>query len=157
MADQAMADLEEGYNRVFLDTNVYIIGGLDLDSPERKVLNLLGFEEPMPNAPEVVVSAELIEQILRVGKRLQGKDWAGQLVTRIWRNFNLVYVVIDDEEFLNIEAGGLIPREDIGVYVTAKQGKAELFVSANYKLIRAMVDKTNDFQCLTPAEFLERN
>lgn len=151
-----MANLNEGYRRVFLDTNIYILGALDLDAPEGMILRFLGFEEARADAPEVVFSTELVEQILRVGKRLQGKDWAGDLVARLWRNLNLVYVLLNDDEFSEVAAQGLIPKEDIGVYLTAKQGKAEYFVSANYKLIRAMVDKTREFQCLTPLEFLQR-
>lgn len=150
-----MANLYEGYRRVFLDTNVYIVGALDLDGSEGMILRFLGFEEANADAPEVVISTELVEQILRVGKRLQGKDWAGDLVARLWRNFNLVYVLLNYEEFPKVAARGLIPREDIGVYLTAKQGKAECFVSANYKLIRAMVDQTQEFECLTPQEFLQ--
>ncbi|MEO0988080.1 MAG: hypothetical protein AAFY20_21455 [Cyanobacteria bacterium J06639_14] len=138
-----------------MDTNVYIVGASDLDGSEGKILQFLGFEEANPDAPEVVISKELVEQVLRVGKRLQGKDWASNLMARIWRNFKLVYVLLNDDEFSAIAAQGLIPREDIGVYLTAKQGNAECFVSANYKLIRAMVDETEDFRCLTPTEFVK--
>ena len=150
-----MVNRNERYGRVFLDTNIYIVGALDLDGPEGKILTFLGFEEANSNAPEVVISAELVEQILRVGRRLQGKDWAGDLVARLWRNFNLVYVLLNQEEAAEVAARGLIPREDIGVYLTAKQGHAQCFVSANYKLIRALVDKTQEFKCLTPLEFLQ--
>lgn len=150
-----MANLNQGYRRVFLDTNVYIVGALDLDGPEGTILRFLGFENVNTDAPEVVISTELVEQILRVGKRLQGKDWAGDLVARLWRNLNLVYVLLNSEDFAEVAARGLIPREDIGVYLTAKQGRAECFISANYKLIRAMVDKTREFECLTPLEFLQ--
>ncbi|MEM9009242.1 MAG: hypothetical protein AAGE59_37795 [Cyanobacteria bacterium P01_F01_bin.86] len=150
-----MAKLNKGCSRVFLDTNVYIVGASDLDGSEGKILQFLGFEEANPDAPEVVISKELVEQVLRVGKRLQGKDWASNLMARIWRNFKLVYVLLNDDEFSAIAAQGLIPREDIGVYLTAKQGNAECFVSANYKLIRAMVDETEDFRCLTPTEFVK--
>lgn len=150
-----MTASDRGYGRIFLDTSVYIVGASDLDSPEGKILKFLGFEDVNPDAPQVVISTELVEQVLRVGKRLRGKDWAGDLVARMWQNFNLVYVLLDDAEFSTIETKGMIPREDIGVYLTAKQGKAECFISANYKLIRVMVDKTRDFKCLTPMEFLQ--
>ncbi|MGB3790899.1 MAG: hypothetical protein WA949_23025 [Phormidesmis sp.] len=43
----------------------------------------------------MVVSAELIEQILRVAKRLQGKDWAGSIINRMWQNLNLRYILVD--------------------------------------------------------------
>jgi predicted nucleic acid-binding protein len=128
-----MPDPIEKYSRIFLDTNVYIVGAADPSCPEGKILEFLGFEEKNENAPEVVISKELVEQILRVGKRLKGKDWAGKLMARVWQNFNLVYVLLDAQEISEVEALQ-IPREDIGVYLTAKQGKAECFVSSNHKL-----------------------
>lgn len=63
--------------RIFLDTNVYIVGVADIESIEWRILQWLGFDGSQPAQAEVVVSAELIAQILRVGKRLYGKDWAG--------------------------------------------------------------------------------
>jgi hypothetical protein len=60
--------------RVFLDTNVYIVGVADATSSEWEILSWLGFETYRPDAPEVVISEAVIEQILRVGKRLKNKD-----------------------------------------------------------------------------------
>lgn len=67
-------------SRVFLDTNVYIVGVADSSSAEWKILQWLGFEDRCPDAAEVVISADVIEQILRVAKRLRHKDWAGSIV-----------------------------------------------------------------------------
>lgn len=61
-------------SRVFLDTNVYIVGVADSTSDEWKILQWLGFESRRADAPEVVISAEVIEQILRVARRLRNKD-----------------------------------------------------------------------------------
>ncbi|MEB3290627.1 MAG: hypothetical protein VKI82_11980 [Leptolyngbya sp.] len=144
------------YGRIFLDTNVYIIGAGDFNSPEGKILLWLGFEEEREDAPEVILSQELIKQILRVGKRLKGKDWAGSLITRIWQNFHIVYVLINENSALREEAKTFIPREDVDIYLTAKQGKANFFISSNHELIRSAVAKTKDFQCLTPEEFVRR-
>lgn len=55
--------------RVFLDTNVYIVGAAIAHSPEAAILVWLS-ESKTP----VIVSKELIEQIARVARRLQGKD-----------------------------------------------------------------------------------
>jgi predicted nucleic acid-binding protein len=65
-----MADID----RIFLDTNVYIIGAADSESYEAKILNWLGFDESQSAKVEVIISEELIEQILRVSKRLRNKD-----------------------------------------------------------------------------------
>ncbi|WP_414549867.1 hypothetical protein [Anabaena sp. CCY 0017] len=140
--------------RIFLDTNIYIIGVAQENSNERKILELVGFQEPAP--VEIIVSEELFDQILRVSKRLYGKDWGSQIVSRIWQKLQVIYVSFTSEEWLNIEKLGLIPREDIGVYLTASKGETQCFVSANYKLIRCLVQETKEFECLTPEEFVNK-
>jgi hypothetical protein len=51
---------------------------------------------------------------------------------------------------------GVIPREDVPIFLTAQVGKAECFVSTNYKLIKALVSREQLFECLTPEEFVAR-
>ncbi len=142
----------------FLDTNVYIIGAIEAVSYEREILNWLGWEGKISESElvEVVVSEEVFEQILRVAKRLRNKDWGGDLLSRLWTNFNLCYVILDDHEYTQILNTGIIPREDIGVYLTAQGGNAQCFVSSNHKLIRALVTETGEFECLTPEEFVNQ-
>jgi hypothetical protein len=70
---------------VFLDTNIYILGALDLNSDESKILSLLVSDENSDEQTRVIFSQELIDQILRVGKRLQNKDWSSGLLTRLWQ------------------------------------------------------------------------
>ncbi|MEC4986972.1 MAG: hypothetical protein SAK42_22950, partial [Oscillatoria sp. PMC 1076.18] len=138
---------------------IYIIGAVEPNSHERKILNWLGFDSfdsKDKNSVQVVISEELIEQILRVAKRLQNKDWGSKLIGLIWQNLNIYYVFLNPEEFVRLEKLGKIPREDIGIYLTAKEGKAECFVSANHKLIRALVTETGDFDCFTPEEFVAK-
>lgn len=65
-------------------------------------------------------------------------------------------VMIAPEEFLQLQASGELPREDVGVYLTARTGKATCFVSANHKLIAALVAQTQEFEWLTPEEFMTR-
>ena len=141
---------------VFFDTNVYIIGMADPDSYERQVLKWAGFEQRESGSVEVVVSQELFEQISRVAKRLRNKDWGSQLIGRIWQNFNICYVLLDAKEWARVETLGVIPREDVGVYLTAKKGKAQCFVSANHELIRTLVDRTGEFECFTPEDFVAK-
>lgn len=142
--------------RIFFDTNVYIIGVADSASAEREILVWAGFEERKEKSVEVIVSEELFDQILRVAKRLQNKDWGGQIVASIWQNFNIFNVYLEAEDLANMEALGVIPREDVGVYLTASKGKAQCFVSANHKLIRSLVSETNEFECLTPENFAKK-
>ena len=140
-------------DRIFLDTNVYIVGVANTDSVEWKILQWLGFDGSQLTQAEVVVSTELIAQILRVGKRLYGKDWAGRVVSRMWQNLSLIYVLVDQQEYSELAAAGWLPREDIGIYLAAKQGETDYFVSSNHGLIRAVVTETEEFECFTPQNF----
>jgi predicted nucleic acid-binding protein len=148
--------MEDTISRIFLDTNVYIIGAASPESHERLILNWLGFEGDNASSVEVVVSQELVEQISRVAKRLKNKDWSGEILARIWQNLNVCYVLLEDSQFSELENLGVIPREDIGVYLTAREGKSEYFISSNHELIRSIVEKTKDFECLTPKEFVTK-
>lgn len=142
--------------RVFLDTNVFILGALDATSAEAQILDWAGMGENAAVDVEIVVSPELFDEIRRVSRRLYNKDWAGQLMAYIWQRLRLHYVVIDDNEVGKVVETGLIPREDAEVYVTARVGQANCFVSANHKLIRSLVQHTGDFECLTPDEFAKK-
>ncbi len=148
-----MASLPES---IFLDTNIFIFAALDPDSDENEILSILQKDRNPQQTIRVIVSQELIDQILRVGKRLQNKDWASDLLARLWKQFQVDFIFVDDKDIQAIADAGIIPREDAGVYLTAKQGKAECFVSRNYKLIRALVEQTEEFECLTPNEFLQK-
>jgi predicted nucleic acid-binding protein len=141
-------------NSIFFDTNIYIFAALDLDSEESKILSLLEINSNWQT--KVIFSQELIDQILRVGKRLQNKDWSSSLLAKLWQQLQIDFIFVDDQDVQAIADAGIIPREDAGVYLTAKQGKAECFVSRNYKLIRALVEQTEEFECLTPKEFLQK-
>jgi len=143
-------------SRIFLDTNIYILGAGNARSNEGVILSALGFQQKVSNSSEVVVSQELLDQISRVAKRLQNKDWSGELIGRIWQNLNAHYAIVESQAFVALEKQGLIPREDIGVYLTAQAGDADCFVSANHKLIRSLVQDTQEFECLTPAAFVKK-
>ncbi len=65
---------------------------------EGQILQRLGWEIPGDYGYEVVISEELIEQISRVAKRLKNKDWAGEIIGRIWQKLKVRYVQIDDQK-----------------------------------------------------------
>lgn len=142
--------------KIFLDTNIYIIGQLIASSPEEILLTKLGFYDSVSSLDrQVIISQELINQVLRVGKRLKSKDWASQLVDQIWCNLNCLFVPETremEEEAKQILATKLIPSEDIFIYLTAKSGQADCFVSGNRELIKAIAD----FECLTVDEFTNK-
>jgi predicted nucleic acid-binding protein len=141
---------------IFLDTNVYLIGVMEPKSPEGIILGWLGWEVPNNFASGVIISEELIDQIARVAKRLKNKDLSGEIISRIWQNLKVHYVQLDDTELAKIESLAVIPREDVGVYLTAKVGEAQSFISANHKLIKVLVQETGEFDCFTPSEFVNQ-
>lgn len=55
-----------------------------------------------------------------------------------------------------LEAQSDIPREDIGIYLTALRGQAECFVSANHELVQRAAARPFLFECFTPQEFLRK-
>lgn len=143
-------------HRLFLDTNVFIIGTAMPDSPEAIILDWLGFFDKHSDRPAIIVSDVLIEQIRRVGRRIGGKDYAGELIARLWENLSVQHVVLNEEELQRLYVEGSIPREDVPIFLTAHTGRAECFVSANYKLIKALAINAQLFECLPPAEFITR-
>lgn len=137
-------------SRLLLDTNVFILGFLDLGSPEGRVLRIL------VDHPDVtlILSNELVAQIRRVARRTGGKDWAGYLLSRIWQDYPIEYVLVSVDEKRELEAQADIPREDIGIYLTALRGRAECLVLANHELVQQAAARQRLFECLTPEEFL---
>jgi predicted nucleic acid-binding protein len=141
--------------RVFLDTNVYIIAAAEPSSNEAAILQWICDQANSSNI-QVIISQILLSEISRVATRLRHKDWAGKIINDIWTTLNPEVVTIVPQEFLQLQASGTLPSEDIGVYLTARTGKANCFVSANYKLITALVAQTQEFECLTPEEFVNK-
>jgi len=139
-------------SRLLLDTNVFILGFLDLDSSEGRILRAL------MDHPDVtlILSDELVAQIRRVARRTGGKDWAGHLLSRIWQDYPIEYVFVSVDEKRELEAQADIPREDIGIYLTALRGQAECLISANRELVQQAATRQRLFECLTPEEFLRK-
>lgn len=136
--------------RVLLDTNIFIIGFLDLRSPEARLLDLIARTSDVV----LIFSNDLEDQIRRVGKRVQSKDWVGQLLNRIWRDYRLDYVYISPEEMNDVEAISDIPKEDIGIYLTALRGRADYFISANHQFLREAAAKQKKFECFDAESFV---
>jgi hypothetical protein len=142
--------------RIFLDTNIFIIGDADKQSPESLILEAFGYrDKPILLDVEIILSEELVDQIRRVSKYLYGKERAGAIISGIWKWLNIHYVpsTIDwnDEKSTLIDSK-IIPSEDIEIYLSAKYGAAQCFVSGNRKLIHAIAD----FECLTAENFINR-
>lgn len=142
--------------RIFLDTNVFIIGDADKQSPESIILEALGYRgKPSILSAEIILSEELVDQIRRVSKYLYGKDQAGAIISNIWQWLNIHYVTTTadwHDRKLNLIDSKIIPSEDIEIYLSAQYGEAECFVSGNRKLIQAIAD----FECLNAESFIKK-
>jgi hypothetical protein len=141
--------------RIFLDTNIFIIGDAYKQSSESLILEALGYRnKPIAINTEVILSEELVDQIRRVSKYLYGKDQAGSIISNIWKWLNIHYVpsINWHNEKLSLIDSKIIPSEDIEIYLSAKYGGAECFVSGNRKLIQAIAD----FECLTAESFAHK-
>ncbi len=141
--------------RLFLDTNVFIIGAAFADSPEAAILDWAGFGARRAGDVTILISDALFQQISRVAQRLRHKDWAGEIIGRIWREMTVDYVLLDEAEVRRLEAQGVVPREDVTVYLTALNGRADCFVSANHELVRELASQAGSFACMTPFQFVE--
>jgi predicted nucleic acid-binding protein len=64
--------------RVLLDTNIFIIAFSEPTSTERDVL---GYLTDHRAEVALLLSDEMQDQLLRVAKRVKGKDWAGLLLS----------------------------------------------------------------------------
>lgn len=142
--------------RIFLDTNVFIIGSAITGSPEASILEWLGFFDRQAGSPIVIVSDALLEQILRVGRRIGGKDYSGELIVRLWQNLSVEHVTLEEQAWQLLGQEDVIPREDIPIFLTALIGGVECFISANHKLIKALAATDQLFECLTPIEFVTK-
>jgi predicted nucleic acid-binding protein len=147
--------VKEPPRRLFLDTNVFIVGAAFEHSPEAAILDWAGFAPPHKADVVILVSDALFRQISRVAQRLQNKDWGGEIIGRIWRNMMVDFVLLDEDEVRLWETAGAVPREDVTVYLTALRGRADCFVSANHELVRMLAQQSGSFVCLTPAQFVE--
>jgi predicted nucleic acid-binding protein len=78
--------------RLFLDTNIYIIGIANQDSYERKILESVGFLQS--SSVEVIVSEELLNQILRVSKRLYNKVGVVKLSLEFGSSYKLFMSIL---------------------------------------------------------------
>lgn len=72
--------------RLFLDTNIYILGAADSTTSEGQILMWLQQVRSDDDQIELLVSEELLNQITRVARRLTNKDQAGRLLDRILKH-----------------------------------------------------------------------
>jgi hypothetical protein len=139
-------------DRALLDTNIFITGYRHPESAEGQVLAAL---RNRGAAVTLLLSLPLEDQIRRVGRRIGGKDWAGLILSRFWRDFDVGYMILPDNPIVTAQRlGPSIPNEDLLIFLTAMVGQASLFISGNRLFIREAASQQRLFNCLTPPEFL---
>jgi len=124
---------------------------LETASAENKILRYISRHR---DEIALLLSDEVHNQLLRVARRVQSKDWAGLLLSYLWKNFTIHYIVLDETREIAQEYVGKIPREDLFIFITALIGHADCFVSRNREILRAALGQNPPFQCFTPEEFL---
>ncbi|OQY46410.1 MAG: hypothetical protein B6242_08080 [Anaerolineaceae bacterium 4572_78] len=136
--------------RVLLDTNVFIIGFLDNDSEEGKLLDFLASLSNLT----LIFSNELELQVRRVGKRLKNRDWVGLLLHYIWSTYHVEYVYVHENDVKHVEKTTNIHREDVRIYLTALHGQVDCMISANRELLKESMAHQNRFRCFDAMSFL---
>ena len=143
--------------KLFLDTNVIIIGAADANTPHGAILDWIGFNGAnQDNDVQLILSNVLQNEIRRVARRVRNKDWAGEIIHRLWQNCDLIIVTYEPNEDEILKWASKIPREDVGVYLTAIAGDVQHFVSANHLLLKSIAAETGAFECHTPQEFFDQ-
>ncbi|MBP7998060.1 MAG: PIN domain-containing protein [Chloroflexi bacterium] len=140
--------------RVLLDTHIFIWGYLHPQSPSTNLLQLL---RDHPEQFTLLFSDELLEQIRRVGRRVGGRRWVGGVLARIWQDFVIEMVEITEDDLIDVSREfPSVPSEDMGIFLIAYRGKADVMVSNNRKFVRNAAASQNLFTCLTVEEFLSQ-
>jgi len=137
--------------KVVIDTNVYIIAALDLargvDSAEVKIIKAVGKKF------RVVICKEMLEQIMRVAKRVGNKDLGSRLIAALWVDASPIFVEVYDEV---IKAyANKIPRKDLAIFAAGLIARPDYLVSVDKEFLKKAENVQNTFDCLTPEEFVE--
>ncbi|MFN9866695.1 MAG: hypothetical protein ACK568_06355 [Pseudanabaena sp.] len=111
--------------RIFLDTNIYIIGTQAPESDEGKILQAIGYNggENKIITSTIILSPELIDQIRRVAKYLWGKDRSGFVLSRVFKYLNLSYITPNQDWQLQSQQKRQtkqIHLEDIEIFLRSK-------------------------------------
>lgn len=140
--------------RVLFDTHIFIWGYLHSQPPSANLLQAL---RDQPEQFILLFSDELLEQLRRVGRRVGGRQWIGGILARIWQDFVIEMVEITEDDLVVVRHEfPSVPAEDVGIFLTAYHGKADVMVSDNRKFMRAAGASQNLFTCLTVDEFLNQ-
>ena len=137
--------------RVLVDTNVLIIGALDLainkDSPEKKILELL-----VERKLKLVYSSKLLEEYCRIALKLKDKQfssWIRYLIITLDSNF------VSDNEIEQIKDNfkDKLPKEDLVHFLACVLGGVDYLISNNREFLKKA--QNNSFSCMLPSQFLE--
>ena len=137
--------------KVVIDANVYIVAALDLakgaDSAEVRMIKAAGKKF------RIVICKEILEQIMRVAKRVGDKDLGSRLIAALWTDTSPVFVEVYDEVVKAYD--NKISRKDLAIFAAGLIAKAEYLVSVDREFLKSAKNAQNMFKCVTPGEFVE--
>ena len=135
---------------VFIDTNVFVIGALDLyknrQSEQVDIIMLV-----KNSALKMVVNLKLLEEFFRLGERLLGKDFGGWVRFLLFTDLKPRIVLKDEYEHLLARHRSELPKEDLEHYACIKSQDICL-ISENREFIR----KSRGIESYTCSEFLDK-
>jgi len=137
--------------KCLIDTNILLIGALDLskkiNSYEAKIMNLVIDGKIRP-----LITLQLLNEYHIAAKRFMDKDFASWIRYLIIDVSKPIYVPDDICEELELNFKGLIPKEDLRHFVSCVIAEADYLISNNKEFLKK--SKNNNFECVTPKEFL---
>lgn len=138
--------------RALIDTNVLLIGAVNLASEEETaeatiVLNLLEGKIKM------VTSLKQIEELALASRRVLGRDFAGWIRYLILTQIELLIVHEPSYTEIEREYYNRIPEEDLTHFAVAVAGKADYLVSENHEFLRKAAE-CKRIKCVTSVEFI---
>lgn len=141
--------------RIVLDTNVFVVGFVDLaqknNSPETIILKELLKKEIV-----LLLSSSLESQITNVILRVKDKNFAGLIRHLLWTDFFIEFIDLDNARTETTFFKDKIPRKDLDIFLTAVIGSADYLVSNDTVFLRKASQCQNNLLCVTPAEFVAR-
>lgn len=140
--------------KIVLDTNVFIVGFLSLAAGENCAESRI-LKDLLEKEKTLLLSSALEEQIFRVILRVRDKDFAGLVRHMLWSDYLIEFVEISGKKF-PVQWKTIIPRKDLGIFLTAHFGNANIFVTNDIDFLQKAKSCKPAFLCLKPNEFIEQ-
>lgn len=144
--------------RAFIDTNVLLIGAVNL-ALEEETAEVQVVDKLLKGEVKLVTSLKQLEGLTVASRRVLGRDFSGWVRYLILAQINPL--IVREREYSETERKYVnrIPDEDLTHFAAAVAGKAQYLVSENHEFLRKAAE-CEIIKCVTSAEFIteiERN